>query len=195
MRLPKFQRFNLNNGLKVVLAERHDTPVVSFGLVLDGGMAADSTPAAVRPNPASPRWRSTCSTRAPTRVMRCASARNSRRSAPTRRRLLTRQFKHFLSASTLLDPALAIYADVIRNPSFPQHELERLKKQRIAAIQQEKSQPMGLALRVLPPLLYGPQHAYGLPLTGSGTETAVSALTVDDMQRFHRTGSGRMAQH
>ena len=37
-------------------------------------------------------------------------------------------------------------------------------------IAQEKTQPRGLALRTLPPLLYGEGHAYAIPFTGSGNE-------------------------
>jgi zinc protease len=42
-----------------------------------------------------------------------------------------------------------------------------------------------MALRVLPPLLYGPTNAYGVPLTGSGTELSVSKMTRGDVVRFH----------
>ena len=49
-----------------------------------------------------------------------------------------------------LDASLDIYGDVILHPSFPRHDFERLKKQRLAQIQQEKADPVGLALRVFP---------------------------------------------
>ena len=44
-----------------------------------------------------------------------------------------------------------------------------------------------MALRVLPLILYGDDHAYGIPLTGSGTEAAVAALTRQDLSAFHAT--------
>ena len=44
-----------------------------------------------------------------------------------------------------------------------------------------------MALRVLPRLIYGEKHAYGTPLTGSGTAASVSKLTRDDAARFHAT--------
>jgi hypothetical protein len=85
-----------------------------------------------------------------------------------------------------LDPALALYADVVRNPAFPAADLERNRQNTLAQIQQEKVQPFGLALRVLPALLYGAGHAYGTPLTGSGTEAAVRAMTRDQLVAYHR---------
>lgn len=66
-----------------------------------------------------------------------------------------------------LAPSLELFADVVRNPAFDQAEIDRLRPRWIARIKQEKSQPVQLALRNLPPLLYGPDHAYGIPLTGS----------------------------
>jgi zinc protease len=45
---------------------------------------------------------------------------------------------------------------------------------------------MGIALRTLPPLIYGPQHAYGIPFTGSGTEQSNLDIARDDLERFHR---------
>jgi hypothetical protein len=86
-----------------------------------------------------------------------------------------------------LDQSLELYADVILHPSFPESDFLRQQKQQIAAIQREKVTPVPMALRVFPGLLYGPQHAYGNPLTGSGTEASVSKLTREDLAKFHET--------
>jgi len=85
-----------------------------------------------------------------------------------------------------LDASLDIYGDVILHPSFPRADFERLKKQRLAQIQQEKADPVGLALRVFPGLLYGRGHAYSNPWTGSGTEESTAKITRDHLVRFHR---------
>ena len=68
-----------------------------------------------------------------------------------------------------LDPSLALYADVILNPAFPQEDFARQQKLQLAAIQREKVTGMTMGLRVLPALMYGKGHSYGSPLTGSGT--------------------------
>jgi len=41
LKFPTLQRASLSNGTKVILAERHDIPVVQFNLLLDGGYKAD----------------------------------------------------------------------------------------------------------------------------------------------------------
>lgn len=43
-----------------------------------------------------------------------------------------------------------------------------------------------MALRVVPKLLYGANHAYSQPLTGSGTEATLAALTRADLLKFHQ---------
>jgi len=86
-----------------------------------------------------------------------------------------------------LDPSLDVFADVVLNPVFPEEDFARLQKQRIAEIQQEKVQPILIALRVFGGLLYGKDHAYSNPLTGTGTEESVTRLKRDDLIKFHKT--------
>ena len=57
----------------------------------------------------------------------------------------------------------------------------------VAGIEQEKSRPVAIALRNLPALIYGDNHAYGIPLTGSGTAESINSLTRQDLVDFHRT--------
>jgi zinc protease len=85
-----------------------------------------------------------------------------------------------------LDGSLKLFADVVLNPSFPQSDLDRLKKQQLAGIAREKVGPNTMGLRIIPALLYGPGHPYAAPFTGSGTEAAVSALTRDQLAAFHK---------
>jgi zinc protease len=44
-----------------------------------------------------------------------------------------------------------------------------------------------MALRVLPKLLYGNGHPYGLPFSGSGYEDGVAKITREDLVKFHQT--------
>ncbi len=92
---------------------------------------------------------------------------------------------HLSSLKSKLDDSLALYADVVLNPAFPQSDFDRQQKQTLAGIKREENSPVAAALRVMPGLLYGNDHAYGNPLTGSGTSASVGKMTRDDLVKFH----------
>ncbi len=183
-KFPELERATLSNGLKVVLAQRRSIPQVRLDLLLDAGFAADQ---GAVPGTASM-----------TMAMLDEGTRTRNAIAISDRlaglgAILATGSRLDVSSVSLaalresLDSALAVYADVILHPSFPAADFERLRRQRLAQIQQEKADPVGMALRVFPGLLYGPGHAYSLPWTGSGTEESTAKLTRDDLIRFHRT--------
>jgi zinc protease len=176
------ERATLSNGMKVVLSRRTAVPIVRLQMVLDGGYAAD--------DPAKPGVASMTAqmlsegttTRSSLQIADALAALGVNLDAGAGLDVIR------VSMSSLkdkLDPALAIYSDVVLHPSFPASDLDRVKKIQLANIQQEKVQPFTMGLRVLPILLYGTDHAYGQPLTGSGTETSVTAMTRADLVAFH----------
>ena len=183
-RFPDLQRATLANGLKIVFAERHAIPVVEFSLLLDAGFAADqlATPGTARM--AMDMLDEGTKKRTALQISDELDAIGAQLSAGCD------LDSAVVSLNTLkehLDQALDLYADVILNPSFPESDFQRLQKQRLAGIQREKADPNSMALRVLPQLIYGKGHAYGNPLTGSGTEASVSQLTPADTRKFHES--------
>jgi zinc protease len=96
--------------------------------------------------------------------------------------------KTYLSMNALnsnFDASLALFTDVLLNPSFPQKDFDRVKKEQLLSIKQEQAQPVYMGLRILPKLLYGSGHAYSNPFTGSGTEESVGKIVRDDLVKFH----------
>src|SRR5262249_54458481 len=83
-----------------------------------------------------------------------------------------------------LEDSLELFSDVLINATFPQADFDRLKAQSLAAIQQEKSQPNGIASRLFPSLIYGEGHAYSNPFSGNGSESSVGKLTRTDLVAF-----------
>jgi zinc protease len=183
-RFPEFQRATLANGLKIVLAERHDIPVVQFNLLVDAGFAADGLASPGTARLAMEMLDEGTKQRTALQISDELDGIGAYLGAGCDLDTAT------VSLNTLrehLDAALDLYADVILNPSFPEADFQRMQKQRLAGIQREKAEPNSLAQRILPRLLYGPNHAYGNPFTGSGTEASVSQLTTADMRKFHET--------
>ncbi len=184
VKFPALQRAQLANGLKIVLAERHATPMVRVSLLVDAGSAADQFGL-----PGTAKLTMQMLDEGTTRrsALQISDELASLGATLSAHSGLDACEVSLSSLTTALDAALDIYADVILNPVFPAADFQRRQQQLLAAIQQEKAEPFGIALRVLPRLIYGPGHAYGNPLRGSGTEASVTRLTRTDLQKFHAT--------
>lgn len=183
---PDIAEATLSNGMKVVLAERRTIPVVEIAVQFDAGYAADSIPGG----------KLGAASFTGAMLDEGAGKRNGLEIAED-----VEALGATLGAGSTLDttrvsmsaltenlrPSLDILADVIRNPTFQQEEIDKLRGRWLAGIEQEKASPVQLALRVLPPEIYGTDHAYGVPFTGSGTVESINSLTRDDLVSFHQT--------
>ena len=180
---PELQRTQLGNGIPVIIATRPGVPVARVSLMFDGGFVGDQ---GRKPGTAS---------FAMSLLDEGAGKLDSLAIADRAERLgaqiasaagLDTAFAAVSMMTDQADPSLALLADVVRRPTFPPNEIERVRKEWIAGIAREKMSPDALALRVLPPLLYGAAHPYAIPFSGSGTEASVSALTRDDLIAYQR---------
>ena len=182
LKLPKLQRATLSSGLKVILAERHELPLVNFWLAEDAGYAADQFAA-----PGTAKLTGTLlidgtKTRSALEISDQTALLGAQLQANSN---LDFSFVRLSALKPKLDASLDLFADVILHPSFPEADFKREQKLQVDAIKQEQSQPIPMAVRVLPGLLYGHGHAYGNPLTGSGTAASVQKITRDDLIKFH----------
>ena len=184
LKLPKLERATLSNGLKVILAERHEVPLVNFTLAADAGFASDALTAPGTANLAMQVLTDG------TRTHNALEISDQLEMLGARLRAYSNLDLSFISLSALsskLDPSLDLFADVVLHPSYPESEVKREQKLVLAGIEREQNTPGTLALRVLPALLYGAGHPYGNPLTGSGTRESVAKLRREDLVKFHDT--------
>jgi len=187
LKLPRLQRTTLSNGLKVILAERHEVPLVNFTLAADAGFASDASTTPGTANLAMQVLTDGTRTHNALQIsdeleLLGATLRGSSN--------LDLSFVSLSALTSKLDPSLDLFADVVLHPSFPEKEVKREQKLVLAGIEREQNTPATLALRVLPGLLYGAGHPYGNPLTGSGTKESVTKLTREDLVKFHDTWLG-----
>jgi zinc protease len=184
VQFPEIERAVLSNGLELLLVQRDAVPVVEFRLLLDAGFSSDGAS------------RSGTATLAMNMLDEGTESLTglelSEKLALNGARLTTTSDldSSEVSLSALkenLDESLDLFADVIQHPAFPEDQFERLRGEQLARIRREQSSPRQLALRVIPRLYYGDKHAYGIPWTGSGTESAVEKIEIEDLERFHAT--------
>lgn len=84
-----------------------------------------------------------------------------------------------------LGAAVTLLGEVLRSPSFPQREVERLKGERLAELLQLRAEPRGLADEMFTRFLYEPASRYARPEGGS--EESVTAISRADVQQFYES--------
>ncbi|MCZ7604105.1 MAG: insulinase family protein [Melioribacteraceae bacterium] len=181
---PEIQTATLSNGLKVMLAQRSSVPLVNLSLLVDAGYAADQF---AIPGTAGLAMAMLDEGTAKLKSLEISDMLDNLGANLGTNSNLDMSFVNMSSLKEKLDLSLELYADVILNPSFPESELDRLKKEKIAQIQREKSNPVQMGLRTFPGLIYGKDHAYGLPFSGTGYEETVVKIQRDDLVKFHET--------
>jgi len=183
LKFPALQRATLKNGTRLILAERHDVPVVQFSYEFPGGFSADQGRKSGTANFTMGMLDEGAGTYDSLGFADAADTLGATLSAGAS---LDGSSAYLSALKENLAPSLALYADMLRRPRFEQKEIERIKASWIAGIRQEKAQPNAVAMRVLPPLLYGAGHPYAIPFSGSGTEPAIAALERTDLVDFQR---------
>ncbi|WP_295915312.1 pitrilysin family protein [uncultured Xanthomonas sp.] len=180
---PTLQRATLKNGTTVILAERHEIPVVQFSYEFQGGYSADQ---GRKPGTANFTMGMLDDGAGERDALAFADAAEALGASLAAGAALDGSNAYLSALKENLAPSLALYADMLRRPRFAPNEIERVRASWIASIRQEKAQPNGVAMRVLPPLLYGVGHPYAMPFSGIGTEAAIAALQREDLVDFHR---------
>jgi zinc protease len=181
---PAFQRATLSNGVKLIVAPRSTIPVVTLDLYVDAGYASDAGGLAGTARLASNMLDEGTRTRSALQLSDELQRLGASLSTGSN---LDQTTVSLNALKANLDASLALFADVVLAPAFPQADFDRLKKQQLAAIEQEQAQPNGIAMRVIPGLIYGRGHAYGNPLTGSGTSGSVRRIERADVVKWHET--------
>ena len=180
--MPAIRKSTLANGLAIWLVEYHKLPIVAFNLVLQTG--ADRDPLD-RPGIAS----------LTAEMLDAGTAIMDALQIADRLDFIGASLNVFAgvdgTSATLttltshLDEALGVYADVLTGASFPAREFERIKKQRLTALLQQKDRPAVIASLAFNHILYGSHHPYGNDLSGS--EESVSSVTREDLVAYYTT--------
>ena len=82
-----------------------------------------------------------------------------------------------------LPEVLALLRDLLRAPTFPAREVERLREERLAELLQQEAEPRGLADEQFSRAVYAPSARYASP--EGGDPASVRALTREDVVAFY----------
>lgn len=169
------ETFTLANGLKVFVVENHKLPRVTYSLVLDRSPLYEGDKAGIT-----------------TLVGDMLMGGTKNRSKDQIDEEIDMIGGHINFGSTSAqassltkyqDKLLTLFADILLNPTFPQTELDKLKKQAISGIASEKDDPQAIAAKVANVVLYGKDHPYG----EFASEQTIKHIEVQDIQHYYQT--------
>jgi zinc protease len=179
--LPRAQEATLSNGLRVALIEDHKLPTFTVQLLLTGGGLDD-------PENQHGLAMVTAS------LLREGTAKRTSREIAEQIATLGGVFSASASPSSgetaigfggLSDKAPAIFAlaaDIVRNPAFPEAELQKYKSRFVSQLQQQRIQPNFAAQEEFMRAVYGTHPgSYVVP-----PEKVLTALTRADLERYHK---------
>lgn len=180
--VPPFEEFRLSNGVRVVLAERHDVPLVSAMLRVGVGSVADPADRAGLVGISA-----TLLTKGAMRGGKMQDATQIARAADALGGSLVASagwdsvLLGMTVSSPKLDAAVSLLADLLRAPTFPAAELERTRAQALDALKLSLSDPLLVAQNVARRVYWG-ASAYG----ASSTPQTLARIRRSDVLALHR---------
>jgi len=180
--VPAIEEFRLPNGVRVVLAARHDVPLVSALLRVEVGSLADPAPRAGLAG-----LTATLLTKGARRAGKTLDATQIAREAEALGSSLTASagWDSSLLGLTVstpkLDAAVGLLVDLLRAPTFPAAELERTRAQALDALKLAQSNPTQVAQDVARRVFWG-SSAYG----ASSTAQTLARIQREDVVALHR---------
>src|SRR5437879_2758027 len=172
------QKFELSNGLRLLVREDHRLPLVGMGAVFRGGLLAE-TP------------QDNGITRLMTKVLLKGTKTRTAEQIANELESVGGSISSeagnnsFSVSLDVMKPdvkrGVSLLSDVLLNATFPEKAIAREKEIQIAAIQQEEEQLTSVARNIMREALF-PQHPYAL--RSNGSVGAVKHLTQKDLLDF-----------
>lgn len=182
---PSYFATTLENGIRVLIIEHHEQPIVSLRLLVKSGSTFDSLVdvgdlqglASITGELLTKGTTSRSATQIAEEIDFVGGQLSSGSDWDASYVTVSMLKKH-------LDVGFNLLSDVVLHPTFPQEEIERVRQQRLTAIVQRKDDPGFLAESKFSEAVYN-HHPYGKQLTG--TEKSVKAITREHLVHFHQS--------
>lgn len=173
--IPSAAETKLANGMRVIVVEKRDLPIVTATVVAPAGGARDPEGKAGTAALAAELLTKGTATRSATEIAQQIESLGGSIGAGAD---WDAAFATVTVKADQVDPALTILADVARNPAFAQEEIDRARKQAIDGVTVQLKDPGALSGIVAGRAVFG-DRAYGNLLTG--TPSSLPRVTRDDI--------------
>lgn len=178
---PNITRATLSNGLRLLVAENRNAPLVSLRALIRSGADHDTPHTAGLASITADLLDEGAGSRD---TMRLAEDIGLLGGALGTGADWDATYVSVDVLSRNAEPALGIFADVTARPTLPEDGLERVRAERLNEIIQQRNEPGVIAGKRFANLLYG-TGPYGNSI--SGNADSVGRITIDDVRAFHRT--------
>ncbi|MCL5246741.1 insulinase family protein [Cellulophaga sp. 20_2_10] len=167
------QRFELKNGLKVLVVENHKLPRVSVQLIIDNPPVAEGNKAGVSSFVSSllGNGSKTISKDDFNEELDFMGARMSFGAESASASSLSKYFPRIME----------LMADAAINPNFTQEEFDKEKEKLLTSLKADEKNVSSIASDVQSALAYGKNHPYGELVT----KETVNNITLKDVQQFY----------
>jgi len=182
-KFPDLQTATLSNGAKVVLAQRSGVPLVEMNFQFNFGYAQENPKELGYTNFMMDMLNEGTKKYSSLKFDEALDSLGSNLSFGSG---LDTSFVSLSSLNSNLSKTLDLAKEALIHPTFPVDEINRIKKQTLASIIQEENRPVSIAYRNIGKLLYGEDHPYGKPLTGSGVSSTIEAIVRDNIVDIHK---------
>jgi predicted Zn-dependent peptidase len=177
-RLPAFESSKLKNGLTVIVpSEKSQLPLISLQLVTRGGAALDTPDKAGLASLVYGMLGEGAGNRDALKFSDAVADLGAQFGAASDR---DRGSVSIGGLSRHADAMTALLADAALRPRMADKDFARRKEQQIAGLIASRGSPDGLAFQAIPALLYGKDHPYGHPPTG--TPDTVKTISIADLK-------------
>jgi predicted Zn-dependent peptidase len=178
--LPALQEFTLDNGLRVLLMEKRDIPLVQINLLIGAGTARDDAAAPGVASMTAAMLDEGAGGRTALEIADAFEMLGARFGVGAGTHTSSMALR---APSQRIAEALALAADVVLRPDFPDAELDRLRAERLTSLVRRYDEPNAIAGAIFSQTLYGAAHPYGRE--DAGTAASLRALRTADLRAFH----------
>lgn len=184
LKLPALKRVTLANGLKVILIEQHEVPIVNFRITVRAGSILDPPGKEGLANLTAELLRRGTTTRSADRIAAEIDFIGG---------LIDFEAEHDFAAgegeflTKDVEAGFDILIDLLRNPAFPIAEMSKLIKQEIDEVRQSKDEAENAISEYFNTFLFG-THLYARP--PGGDERSLAAVRRPDIVAFYNSHYG-----
>ena len=182
---PKFpapQSFKLTNGIEVVLVERPSVPIFRIGAQFAGGASSDGSEFPGLAGFTLDMLDEGSGAMSAADMVDAIGQLGGTLTTAVNEDAASVDLS-VLSGNT--ERAIALFADMIRNPSFRADDIGRVRGQRLGQLAAAKADQFESLRYYVPVVFYGTENPYGRTLLGLGTEQAIDSIERKQLVSYH----------